>query len=291
MRTKRTRRIENPTQYMQKVYNGIETIAVDPYTPDDLEISCTCKCHCGRIFHAPLWRIISEVQKSCGVCGNGKPVRPIRLRNDLTGKVFGQLTVVGLAGRNTQNRITYNCVCSCGNSTIVSSNNLISGNTKSCGRCNYARQQTAEAQRIYSTPEESHLADCTYSDMKRRCYDPKFPEFRNYGAKGITMCDEWRNSPKAYVDWCMTNGWKPGLTVDRIDNSKGYGPDNCRIVDKFVQANNKSNNKYFTIENETHALAEWCRSLDLVYDNVRNKPDDKIIEILSKSLLINGTLH
>lgn len=289
MRKPRNRRIQNPEAHIGQEFNGIKILSIDHIAEGDLEISCRCKCPCGNEFNAPLWRVVSSVQKSCGMCGNGQSVRPIKLRKDLTGKQFGKLTVLGLAGRNSQNRITYTCECECGNTTIVASNNLISGNTKSCGRCNYARSATAEGLRIYATPEEAHLADCVYSDMKRRCYDPKFPEYKHYGAKGIGMCQEWKDSPKAYVDWCMAHGWKPGLSVDRIDNSKGYSPDNCRIADDFQQANNKSNNRRVTVDGVEHTAAEWARITGIKYDNLRNKTDERMIEIIRASLANQGT--
>lgn len=287
MRGKRTRHIVNPEQYVGQKFNGIEILYIHARDEDDLETSCLCRCHCGVQFSVPLWRVVSGVQKSCGTCGSSPTNRPIKVRKDLTGQVFGELTVEGIAGRNTQGRVTYSCICRCGNQTIVASNNLTSGNTKSCGRCNYARSSTAESQRIYATPEEAHLADCVYSDMKRRCYDPKFPEYKRYGAVGITMCDEWLKSPKAYVDWCMAHGWKPGLSVDRKDNNKGYSPENCRIGDDILQANNKRNNRRVTVDGVEHTVAEWARITGYVYDNLRNKTNERIVEIVREQLSKN----
>lgn len=69
-----------------------------------------------------------------------------------------------------------------------------------------------------------------WSGMKQRCYNTKNPSYRAYGARGITVCDEWKNDFVAFVNWCESHGYKKGLSLDRIDNTKGYSPDNCRFI-------------------------------------------------------------
>lgn len=72
-----------------------------------------------------------------------------------------------------------------------------------------------------------------------RCYNPKADNYCRYGAKGVTICDEWRHESKLFIVWALKNGYKPGLTLDRIDSNKGYSPDNCRFVSYHVQSCNQ----------------------------------------------------
>lgn len=85
-----------------------------------------------------------------------------------------------------------------------------------------------------------------WENMKQRCYNSKCPMYNYYGGRGITICEEWKNHPEAFVNWAIQNGYSENLTIDRIDNSKGYSPDNCRWVDRKTQSLNRnlqSNNK------------------------------------------------
>ena len=121
-----------------------------------------------------------------------------------------------------------------------------------------------------------------YDNMKKRCYSITNPSYKDYGGRGITICSEWLNSEKvhnknatkgwsAFQDWAITNGYKEGLTIDRIDNSKGYSPDNCRWVDMESQCNNKRSNHYIEYKGDIKTLAEWCRVLSLNYDRVKQR--------------------
>lgn len=77
----------------------------------------------------------------------------------------------------------------------------------------------------------------TLQGMKQRCYNPGNKSYRYYGARGIGICEEWRHSTIAFQEWCLDNGWRPGLTIDRIDSNKDYCPSNCRWI--TVQENSK----------------------------------------------------
>ena len=94
-----------------------------------------------------------------------------------------------------------------------------------------------------------------YINMIQRCYNPKNKGYKNYHDRGIVVCGEWRNDSKSFLDWALKNGYNDTLTLDRIDSNKGYSPDNCRWVDRFVQNNNTRrnflllyNNKWLTIK-------------------------------------------
>lgn len=98
---------------------------------------------------------------------------------------------------------------------------------------------------------------CT--QMIARCHNPNNASYYNYGARGITVCDEWRYDRTKFVDWAKENGYRKGLSIDRIDNNKGYSPDNCRWVERLVQQNNTRKNRFLTVDGETHTISEWAR--------------------------------
>ena len=98
-----------------------------------------------------------------------------------------------------------------------------------------------------------------WNAMIRRCCNPKCSAYSRYGAIGRTVCEEWRDDAHKFIEWAYSNGYKKGLTLDRIENSKGYSPDNCRWVDRFVQQNNTRRNHYIVARGETHSIAEWSR--------------------------------
>ena len=104
--------------------------------------------------------------------------------------------------------------------------------------------------------------------MVRRCTDPHNRQFPGYGGRGITVCDEWKNSYEEFRDWAMQNGYSPNLQIDRINNDMGYSPNNCRFVDKVANANNKSNNRMETYAGVTDTLANLCRKFGAKYQNV-----------------------
>ena len=118
--------------------------------------------------------------------------------------------------------------------------------------------------------------------IKQRCCNPNNRAYDYYGGRGITVCPEWLNTEKSGVKnyskgfisfkhWAVSNGYKEGLTIDRIDNSKGYSPDNCQWVSMKVQCNNKRSNHYVTYKGQTKSLSEWCELLNLNYGKVKQR--------------------
>lgn len=104
-----------------------------------------------------------------------------------------------------------------------------------------------------------------YHDMKRRCYNPNRKNYKNYGAKGISVCNEWRDDFVSFYEWAIKNGYTDKLTIDRIDNNGNYCPENCRWVDRKIQNNNKSNNHLVTYNGKTQTLKKWSEELGLDY--------------------------
>lgn len=154
---------------------------------------------------------------------------------DLTGKKFHRLTVEERMKNNKHGQAMWKCLCECGNYTIVNTNELNSGGTKSCG-C-YFRERAKEANTKHNLSKTKLYR--RWALMISRCTNPNSSRYRFYGAKGITVCDEWRKDFKSFNDWSIANGYKEELTLDRIDPTGNYEPNNCRWTNYQVQHINK----------------------------------------------------
>lgn len=144
-----------------------------------------------------------------------------------------------------------------------------------------------------------------YHCMLRRCYCPDNQNYKWYGARGITVCDEWVNpemvdgrSTKGWFsfrDWALSNGFENGLTIDRIDTNKGYSPDNCRWLSMKEQCNNRRSNHLITYKGKTQNLNQWCKELGLNYKNTEERINrfhwsvDKAFEMKTNFRLRNVT--
>ena len=162
---------------------------------------------------------------------------------DLTGQRFGKLVVVERAGSSISGFAMWRCRCDCGKIAIVIGRNLRTGNTRSCG-CLYVDERNTRLATINIT----HGATCCgnrtrlyniWSGMKERCYNHSAINYKNYGGRGITICTEWLHDFKAFRDWALSHGYQEGLSIDRIDNDKGYSPDNCRWATAKEQRHNR----------------------------------------------------
>lgn len=112
-----------------------------------------------------------------------------------------------------------------------------------------------------------------YIQMVARCHNPKHKSFPAYGARGITVCEEWRNDRLKFIEWSLSNGYKKGLSIDRINNDKGYSPENCRWTDRRTQQNNTRKNLLIKANGETHTLSEWARIRGLSKGTIKHRLD------------------
>lgn len=110
-----------------------------------------------------------------------------------------------------------------------------------------------------------------YDNMKHRCYNRNNRYYHRYGGRGITVCDEWRESFPAFKEWALAHGYADNLTLDRIENDKGYSPDNCRWATYSQQMNNTSTTVFITIEGETKSLNEWAKISNVKPDTIRRR--------------------
>lgn len=181
---------------------------------------------------------------------------------DLTGGRFGRLRVIGEAGRKRK-EVLWECVCDCGNTVFVPGYSLRKGHTKSCGCLVSEKAKEANTKHgLYGTRIHG-----VYTNMKTRCYNPKYYLFKRYGGRGITVCDEWLGPDglSNFVSWALKNGYSENLSLDRIDNDKGYSPDNCRWVTMKQQQNNRSNNRIITVNGVKKTMAEWADATEASY--------------------------
>ena len=189
-----------------------------------------------------------------------------KLANDLTGKKFGKLEVIGV--HDTGSRKTYYvCQCDCGNVKVVRADSLISGATKSCGCIKKEQDKTNLTANHRHKMSGTRIYE-TWQDMKRRCYNKQNARYDRYGGRGIKVCDEWLNDFQSFYDWAINNGYSDDLTIDRIDNDGNYEPSNCRWSTAKEQCNNRGSNINITIGNATKSLMCWCEIFNVDYKKV-----------------------
>lgn len=169
-------------------------------------------------------------------------------KEDLTGRRFGRLTVIEESGKLGK-KVAWLCKCDCGNYKRVRAHHLKGGQITSCG-C-YQREQTSTHHLSYTKLYRA------WASMKDRCYNTNAVEYHRYGQRGIRICEGWRECFEAFAEWSYANGYKEGLSIDRIDVNGNYEPSNCRWVDMKTQGRNRRSNRLLTFNGETRCVSEW----------------------------------
>ena len=127
-----------------------------------------------------------------------------------------------------------------------------------------------------------------WANMKSRCTNPNVPAFNDYGGRGINVCVDWMNNFESFHNWALKHGYEEHLTIDRIDNDKGYSPDNCRWMTRKKQTLNTRNNHLITIGTEIKTIDEWCAEYQInrhtVHDRLKRgwNEEDAITKSIQK---------
>lgn len=179
-----------------------------------------------------------------------------------SGDVFGFLTAKEKIGMKNCVEM-WKCQCECGNYKTVSIYNLVSNHTTSCGCKRWKtgnRKHGLSRTRIYNI----------YTKMKQRCYNKNDVSYKDYGAKGITVCKEWlgKNGFQNFYNWAILNGYREDLTIDRINPYGNYEPSNCRWATYETQQNNRTNNAKIEFNGEVHTISEWAKIYDVPCDRI-----------------------
>lgn len=178
---------------------------------------------------------------------------------DLTGKKFGRLTCIAYFPKDQNRSNGWLCRCECGNEKIVATADLKKGSTKSCG-CLRRETTGAQARKHGLSHDKNGRKPRLYriwKQMRQRCLNPNDSAYARYGGRGITICSEW-DDYTIFHKWALANGYRDGLSLDRIKNGGKYSPENCRWADDFQQARNKRNTSYLTFRGKTKSLPEWA---------------------------------
>lgn len=181
---------------------------------------------------------------------------------DLAGEKFGEWTVLERAGKASSGNYKWLCECSCGNKVEVDGNSLRGGRSTGCRRCAVPHNRTE-----YSGDPIQTI----WAGMKQRCYDPNQARYERYGGRGIYICDKWLKEPKKFYEWAYDNGYYKGMSIDRINNDKGYSPENCRIIPLKDQGRNRRSNRHIEINGEIKIMNEWCKIFEINRSTVRGR--------------------
>lgn len=163
-------------------------------------------------------------------------------------------------------RPRYRCLCDCGNEKVVVGSNLLRGTTTSCG-C-FQRENMSALKKKHGGWAAKEKLFGVWCGIRKRCLSPNSHNYNNYGKRGIYICDSWKDSYEAFREWAYMNGYKQGLSIDRIDNDSGYSPDNCRWTTPITQQNNRRSNINITYQSQTRTLSEWARLRNINYQTL-----------------------
>lgn len=229
-----------------------------------------CKCDCGNTKNIYASKLKSGKVTDCGCEDStkrnekGQFVKGQGI-NDISGKKFGKLTVIRLD--KIVNKKSYWYVkCECGNVKSVRSDTL--KKITSCG-CDKKKQDLINLHVTNNHELTHHPVYHIWSAMLNRCYSPKNTAYKDYGGRGITVCEEWKDI-RNFAKWADESGFVPdkNLSIERVDVNGNYCPENCIWIDKKLQARNKRNTIRFTIEGVEKSLSEWSEIYGISHEKV-----------------------
>lgn len=187
---------------------------------------------------------------------------------DLTGQKFNRLTILGFAGQNKAKQSLWYCCCECKKLVKVAASDLKTGHTTSCGCFLIERATVANTTHGHNKKGGPSQTYRVWQNMLNRCQNPKTPRFKDYGNRGITVCKRWQS----FENFLSDMGERPkGLTLERIENDKGYYLENCRWATRTEQANNTRANVFLTFNGKTQTIAQWAEEKGIKYETLRRR--------------------
>lgn len=182
------------------------------------------------------------------------------------GERYNMLTIIDVVRPDGYKQAVFKCQCDCGNAVYAFPYQVYTGKTKSCG-C-YKQALLVATRRTHGGSKSPLYLE--WRSMVSRCHNPESYNFKDYGGRGITVCDAWRNSPQAFYDWVDSTGGRPNrATLDRINNNGPYSPENCVWATMHQQSRNKRSNIFVTYQGRTKCLADWAEELGLSHETLR----------------------
>lgn len=261
-----------------KIFNGIKVLKETNELKYGFQRVYNCVCNCGNKLQLTKNQLLNNKNN----CKNCKPkkvkIKEVSIRNEdihknKIGMKFDMLTIIGYGKRDKNNLMLYECQCECGNIKWYRLEDLKKlKHQKSCG-CSLIRIN-AKAKKEYRFLEKEILS--RYNGIKQRCYNENSKSYKWYGAKGITMCDEWLDYFDKFYDWCIENGFKKELHISKNELciDKGiephiYSPETCKFV--TIEENNRHQTSNYKIEYEgaMYNLADLSRKLGITRETLK----------------------
>lgn len=213
-----------------------------------------CRCECGNFRKTDGGSLRSGVTKSCGC---------LNKFTNLVGGEFGKLKVESFSHKEGGNYY-WSCRCECGTLRIVDGSSLKSGRTRSCGCLKKELMKSSRTTHGQYKDGKTTTEINRWMGMKSRCYNLNSPHYKDYGGRGIKVCDRWLES---FDNFFEDLGKCPeGMTLDRINNDGDYEPGNVKWSTRKEQANNRRNNRPIIFNGETKNLLEWATYLGISYN-------------------------
>lgn len=245
-------------KYINKVFGRLTVLERDLSSKDRTKYICLCEC--GNKISVLSTNLLDGSTKSCGCLKEEK--------SNIFNKKFGRLEALYPIDKDKNGVYKWLCLCDCGNTHIARISDLKSGKILSCG-C-YSKEVKSKNNLKHGgktkTPERLYTI---WGAMKQRCYYTKGKSYKDYGGRGIRICDEWLFDYTTFRSWALNNGYKDNLSIDRIDVNGDYEPNNCRWATSKQQANNTRRNVVFEYNGVKHTMSEWSEILNINYSTLR----------------------
>lgn len=203
---------------------------------------------------------------------------------DLTNQKFGYLIAECAIGSNKWGSKLWRCRCECGNTKVYPSGKLVSGRATNCGcKTSEIKSKNASVHGITANGKPRTLI--IWGGMKARCLNPKATSYKSYGARGISICDEWL-SFENFHNWAIGNGYGEGLTLDRINPDGNYCPENCKWTPRLENIRNQRHTKHIVLDGEDYSINRLAREFHISKSTMYRKlelGEEKLREFIQES--------